>query len=120
MHAVSHDDHPGNAGYPSILHLLIRVAVSSMRVTVSVRVLLGFTSILLGGGLTEVCGCQRRLVGGRVGRLELGELRVVVAVVAGDSCAVRVWQREEMLTGGPKELKLATCCKDSRTNTNLH
>lgn len=56
VHAVSHDDHPGNAGYPSVLHLLIRVAVSSMRVTVSVRVpvLLGFTAIFLGRGLTEV------------------------------------------------------------------
>lgn len=36
MHAVSHDDHPGDAGDSSVLHLLVRVAVSSVGVSVSV------------------------------------------------------------------------------------
>lgn len=95
MHAVSHDDHPGNAGYPSVLHLLVGVTVSSMRVSVAVRV-----SVLL--GLVDVCFCgrllvllgvgerQRRLVGGGVGRLELCELCVIVTAIAGDGCALWV------------------------------
>lgn len=45
-----------------------------------------------------VRGRKWRHVGGRVGRLDLGELRVVVPVVAGDGGAVGVWRREEMLT----------------------
>lgn len=70
-----------------------------MAVAVRVSVLLGLASVLLGGRLPVllgVCGCQWRLVGGRVGRLKLCELRVVVAVVTGDGGVVGVW-RIEML-----------------------
>lgn len=51
MHAVSHDDHPGDAGDTSVLHLLVGVAVPAVRVAVAVRVsvsvLLGFSPVLL-------------------------------------------------------------------------
>lgn len=51
VHAVTHDDHPGDAGYTSVLHLLVRVAVPTVRVTVAVRVsvLLGLASVLFRG-----------------------------------------------------------------------
>lgn len=102
MHAVAHDDHPGDTGYTSVLHLLVRVAVPSVRVTVAMRVavLLGLASVLFGGWLLVllgVYGCQWRLVCGRVGRLQLRQLRVVVTVVAGDGGAARVCRREKML-----------------------
>lgn len=53
VHAVAHDDHPGDAGYTSVLHLLVRVAVPTVRVTVTVAVrvsvLLGLASVLFHG-----------------------------------------------------------------------
>lgn len=78
-----------------------------MRVTVTMRVsvLLGLASILLRGrlmALLGVRGCQQRLVGGRVGGLELCELRVIVTIVTGDSGIVGVWKREEMLQRQPQ------------------
>lgn len=74
MHAVAHDDHPGDAGDPGVLHLLVRVAVPPVGVAVRVSVLLGLASVLLVGGrvlLAGYLGCQRGFVGGRVRRLEL-------------------------------------------------
>ncbi len=73
-----------------------------MRVAVAMRVsvLLGLASVHLGGRLVVLlglCGCQRRLVGGRVGCPELCELRVIVTIVTGDGGAVRVWKRGETL-----------------------
>lgn len=65
---------------------------------------LDLASILFGGRLVfllGVCGRQRRPVVRRVGRLELCELCVVVAVVAGDGGAVGVWRRR----GGVREMK---------------
>lgn len=87
VHAVSHDDHPGDAGDPSILHLLVRVAVPSVgvSVTVGVSVLPGFLGGVPGGRLGLLCRSQRGLCGGGVGGLELCQLGVVVSVVAGDS-----------------------------------
>lgn len=116
MHAVAHDDHPGDAGYTSVLHLLVWVAVLTVRVTMAVRVsMLCLASVLLCGWLVVllwICGCQRRLVGGRVRRLELCELCVVVTVVAGDGGAVGVWRREKTLQQQPHKQSAVKICKD--------
>lgn len=53
MHSIPHDDHPGDAGYARVLHLLVRVAVPmgmSVAVRVAMPVLLchGFPAVLLG------------------------------------------------------------------------
>lgn len=96
MHAVPHDHHPGNAGDASVLHLLVRVAVSSvgMAVAVGVPLILRLLLLLLGGGGVGV-GDGRHLARGRVGRLDLCELCVVVAVVTGAGAVFRVWGRAE-------------------------
>lgn len=63
----------------------------------AVSVLLGLPDFLLAGRLRilwGVGGCQWRFVGGGVGRAELRELRVVVAVVTGDGGPVGVLMRE--------------------------
>ncbi len=110
MHAVAHDDHPGDTGYTGVLHLLVWVAVPPMRVTVAVRmsvtVRLGLASVLLGGWRLLpllFCRSQRRFVRRWVGRLQFCELRVVVTVVAGDSCIVGVWRREPLLWQRPQK-----------------
>lgn len=104
VHAVAHDDHPGDAGDAGVLHLLVRVAVAAVRVSVAVRV-----AVLL--DLAPAASARRRVTaalfrlplrlglgrrqrqlaaGGRVGRFQLTELRVVVAVVAGGAAAAAV------------------------------
>ena len=91
VHAVPHDDHPGDAGDARVLHLLLRVAVPAVGVAVAavgVAVLLGLVSVLPGGReRLQLGGRQRGLGGGRLGGVELAELRVVVAVVTGGRCA---------------------------------
>lgn len=92
MHAVPHDHHPGNAGDTSVLHLLVRVAVSSVGMAVAVGVPVILLLLLLGrrgGGV----GNGRHLARGRVGRLDFRELCVVVAVVTGAGAVFRVWRR---------------------------
>lgn len=94
MHAVPHDHHPGNAGDTGVLHLLVRVAVSSMGMAVAVGVPLILCLLLLLLGRRGVgVGNGRRLARGRVGRLDFCELRVVVAVVTGAGAVFRVWRR---------------------------
>lgn len=94
VHAVPHDHHPGNAGDTSVLHLLVRVAVSSVGVAVAVGVplILGLLLLLLGRRGVGV-GNGEPLARGRVGCLDLCELCVVVAVVTGTGAVFRVWRR---------------------------
>lgn len=71
MHAIPHDDHPGYAGYPSVLHLLVRVAVG-VGVSVAMRV-----SVFLCFSLPAVfCGSYSRLL---VGLLNVGDGQVGLA-----------------------------------------
>lgn len=84
VHAVSHDDHPGDAGDAGVLHVLVRVAVPSVRVTVAVSVRFGPVAVLLRGR-----GLAQGLVQGGLWSLELCDLSVAVAVVT-DCNAVRV------------------------------
>lgn len=53
VHPIPHDDHPGDAGYARVLHLLVRVAVPvgmavAVRMAVPVLFRLGFPAVLLG------------------------------------------------------------------------
>lgn len=88
MHAVTHDHHPGNAGDPSVLHLLVWVAVPSVGVSVAVgvSVMLHPLLILLGGNIQWQLGCRR------LGGLDFCELRVIVTIVAGGGAGFWVWR----------------------------
>lgn len=85
VHAIAHDDHPGDAGDSGVLHLLIRVAVAAVGVAVAVA------AAALRGGLVAARRFRRRLVGGGVvGRPQLRELSIIVLAVAGDGAAVEI------------------------------